>query len=51
MPIGPERFVRARGDELDTQPHTPADEMRGAFENRLHVQLPGDLRSDNAVPL
>ncbi len=35
--IGPDRFVRARGDELDAQPYTPADEMCGAFENRVHV--------------
>ena len=51
VPIGPERFVRARGDQLDIQPHTPADEMRGAFENRLHVQLPGDLRERQRGPL
>ena len=51
VPIGPERFVRARSDQLDIQPHTPADEMRGAFENRLHVQLPGDLRERQRGPL
>ena len=51
VPIGPERFVGPRGDELDAQPHTPADEMRGAFENRVHVQLPGDLRERQRGPL
>ena len=51
VPLGPERFVRARGNELDVQPHASADEMRGALENRLHVQLPGDLRERQRGPL
>ena len=49
--IGPERFVGACGDELDIQPHTPADEMCRAFENHLHVQFPGDLRERQRRPL
>jgi hypothetical protein len=49
--IRPQRFVGARRDELDIQPHAPADEMCGAFENRLHAQLPGDLRKRQRRPL
>jgi hypothetical protein len=44
VPLGPEGFVRARGNELHAQPHAFADEMGGALENRLHVQLPGNVR-------
>src|SRR6478672_4291072 len=44
VPLGPEGFVRARGNELDAEPHAFADEMGGTLENRLHVQLPGNVR-------
>src|SRR5688572_10330333 len=49
--IGPERFVGACGDELNTQPYTPADEMCRAFENRLDVQFLGDFRERQRGPL
>src|SRR5947207_15382742 len=49
----PQRFIRARGDELDVHAHPLADEERRAFEYRVHIQLArylGKRFLDSLVP-
>ena len=43
IPVGPERLVRARRDELHAHAHTIADQVCRAFEHGIHVQLARDL--------
>ena len=50
--IGPERLVACARRPAGADSRTRfADEQRGAFEDRLHVQLPGDLRERQRDPL
>jgi hypothetical protein len=44
VPLGPQCFIRTRRDELQGHADAFADEQRGAFEHRVHVQLAGDFR-------